>query len=218
MKNESDNQILMYTSADGKTKVRVTVSPQENTVWLSQAQLVDLFQSSKANISEHIKNILEECELDENSTVRFFRTVQKEGNRNVEREIAYYNLDMIIALGYRIKSARGTQFRIWATKILNEYIRKGFAMNDDLLKEAGGGSYFKELLERIRDIRASEKVFYRQVLDLFATSVDYNSKSVVAIEFFKEMQNKMYFATNAQFTKLISCWKVKSRKRGVIRI
>ena len=218
MKNESDNQILMYTSADGKTKVRVTVSPQENTVWLSQAQLVDLFQSSKANISEHIKNVLEECELDENSTVRFFRTVQKEGNRNVEREIAYYNLDMIIALGYRIKSARGTQFRIWATKILNEYIRKGFAMNDDLLKEAGGGSYFKELLERIRDIRASEKVFYRQVLDLFATSVDYNSKSVVAIEFFKEMQNKMYFATNAQFTKLISCWKVKSRKRGVIRI
>ena len=196
--NQNDNQIIMYTTADGKTKLRVQVSPKENTVWLSQMQMSELFQTTKQNVSLHINNVFDEGELDRDSTVKEYLTVQKEGNRNVERSIEYYNLDMIISVGYRIKSLRGTQFRIWATHVLNEYIRKGFAMNDELLKEAGGGDYFKELLERIREIRASEKVFYRQVLDLFATSVDYNPKSEVAIEFFKEMQNKMHYATHGK--------------------
>jgi len=193
MNKEKENQIIMYTTADGKTNLRVNVAPQENTVWLSQKQMSELFQTTTQNITMHIGNIYAEGELDENRTCKDFLQVQKEGNRNVERNTAFYNLDMIIALGYRIKSPRGTQFRIWATKVLNEYIRKGFAMNDELLKEAGGGNYFKELLERIRDIRASEKVFYRQVLDLFATSVDYNKNAEQTIEFFKEMQNKVLY-------------------------
>jgi len=198
MKVKNGNELIMYTTADGNTKIRVDVSPKENTVWLSQKQMAELFQTTKQNVSLHINNIFEENELLKDATVKDSLTVQIEGNRNVERNIEFYNLDIIIAVGYRVKSLRGTQFRIWATQVLNEYIRKGFAMNDELLKEAGGGNYFKELLDRIREIRASEKVFYRQVLDLFATSIDYNPKSETAIEFFKEMQNKMYFATNGK--------------------
>jgi len=197
-KDKNDNQFLMYTTADGKTKLRVNVSPKENTVWLSQMQMAELFQTTKQNVSLHINNVLDEGELIKNSTVKEYLTVQREGNRDVERNIEYYNLDMIISVGYRIKSLRGTQFRIWATNVLNEYIRKGFAMNDELLKEAGGGSYFKELLQRIRDIRSSEKVFYRQILDIYATSVDYDPKSETTIEFFKVVQNKMHFAVHGK--------------------
>lgn len=186
----------MYTSKDGATKIRVQMDMGQHTVWLSQVDMVDLFQSSKSNISEHIKNVFTEGELEESATVRDFRIVQTEGSRNVERNITHYNLDVIISVGYRVKSLRGTQFRIWATQILHEYIKKGFAMNDELLKEAGGGNYFKELLERIRDIRSSEKVLYRQVLDLFATSIDYDGKSESAQLLFKKMQNKLHFASH----------------------
>ena len=188
-----DTEIIMYRSEDGATKIDVRM--QDETVWLSQAQMVELFQSSKANISEHIKNIFVEGELIENSVVRNFRTTAADGkNYNVK----HYNLDVIISVGYRVKSLRGTQFRIWATERLREYLIKGFTMNDDLLKKAGGGNYWKELLERIRDIRSSEKVFYRQLLDLFATSVDYDSKSGECRQFFQIVQNKLHYAVNKQ--------------------
>jgi hypothetical protein len=188
----------MYTTADGKTKISVKVDTDSDTVWLTQAQMVELLDSSKGNVSEHIKNVFSEGELDEKTTVRDFRTVQNEGDRQVERNVKYYNLDVIISVGYRIKSLRGTQFRQWATKLLREYIIKGFTLNDELLKRAGGGNYYKELLERIRDIRSDEKVVYRQVLDLFATSIDYDGRSETAQLFFKQMQNKFFYATNGQ--------------------
>ena len=159
--------------------------------------MADLYQTSRTNIVEHIKHIYEEEELDADSTCRKIRQVQQEGNRNVSREIPFYNLDMIISLGYRIKSKIATQFRQWATKRLNEYIRKGFTMDDERLKQAGG-DYWKELLARIRDIRSSEKVMYRQVLDLYATSVDYNPKSKESVAFFKMVQNKLHYAINRQ--------------------
>ena len=188
-----DTEIIMFQSADGATKIDVRM--EDETVWLTQAQMVELFQSSKANISEHIKNIFSEGELIEDSVVRDFRTTAADGkNYNVK----HYNLDVIIAVGYRVKSPRGTQFRIWATERLREYLVKGFTMNDDLLKKAGGGNYWKELLERIRDIRSSEKVFYRQLLDLFATSVDYNAKSDESKRFFQIVQNKLHYAVNKQ--------------------
>ena len=167
-------EMVLYQSEDGQT--RIDVRMVDETVWLSQAQMVDLFQSSKSNVSEHIRHVYEEGELEESATVRNFRTVQVEGSREVTRHVAHYNLDVIISVGYRVKSLRGTQFRQWALSILKEYLTKGFAMNDQLLKQVGGGSYWKELLDRIRDIRSSEKVFYRQVLDLYATSVDYEPK------------------------------------------
>ena len=163
---------------------------------MTQAQLVELFHSSKANISEHIKNIYTEKELNPKSTVRKFRTVQKEGNREVSRDIEHYNLDLIISLGYRVKSQIATQFRIWATKRLKEYLIKGFTMDDERLKNLGGGNYWKELLDRIRDIRSSEKVLYRQVLDLYATSADYDPKSNEFIEYFKIVQNKLHYASH----------------------
>ena len=173
-------QIIIYKTPDGNTKLEVKF--YEDTVWLSQEQLVELYQSSKSNISEHIKHILEEQELDESSGVRKFRTTASDGkNYNVK----YYNLEMIIAIGYRVRSNIGTNFRKWATNTLNEYMVKGFAINYDLLKRAGGGRYFKELLARIRDIRSSERVFWRQVLDIFATSVDYDPKLEVSQKFFK---------------------------------
>ncbi len=158
--------------------------------------MAELFQTSRTNVVEHIGNIYKEQELIENSTCRNFRQVRKEGNRNVERVIPFYNLDMIISLGYRIKSSVATRFRIWATERLKEYLIKGFTMNDARLKELGGGNYWKELLDRIRDIRSSEKVMYRQVLDLYATSVDYNPKSNESIEFFKMVQNKLHYAVH----------------------
>lgn len=174
----------------------VEVKLIDNNVWMTQDQLVSLYQSSKSNISEHIKHILYEGELDENSTVRKFRIVQKEGEREVMRNVNHYNLDMIIAIGYRVRSNIGTNFRVWATNTLKEYMTKGFAINDNLLKEAGGGRYFKELLARIRDIRSSEKVFWRQVLEIFATSSDYDPKSEVAYRFFSTVQNKMHWAAH----------------------
>ncbi|MDR1168521.1 MAG: virulence RhuM family protein [Heliobacteriaceae bacterium] len=185
------NGIIIYQTQDGKTKIDVTIDT--DTVWLTQGQMVELFQSSKANISEHISNIFNEGELDEFSVVRDFRTTAQDGkNYNTK----HYNLDVIISVGYRVKSLRGTQFRIWAAQTLKEYMVKGFAMNDDLLKQAGGGSYWSELLERIRDIRSSEKVFYRQILDIYATSIDYSPKAEETLQFFKVVQNKMHFAAH----------------------
>ena len=192
----SDNQgdVIIYQSEDGKTKIDVRFV--DESVWLTQLQLVKLFDSSKANISEHIKNIYEEGELDEESTVRKFRTVQIEGDREVTRTVTHYNLDMIISLGYRVKSIVATKFRRWATERLKEYLIKGFTMDDDRLKNLGGGNYWKELLDRIRDIRSSEKVMYRQVLDLYATSVDYDPKSRESVAFFKMVQNKLHYAAH----------------------
>lgn len=192
MENKGD--IVIYKTQDGLTKINVKF--EDETVWLTQAQLVELYQTSKSNISEHIKHIFEEGELSQESTVRNFRTVQIEGNREVSREQVYYNLDMIISLGYRVKSIVATQFRRWATELIKEYLKKGYALDDNRLKELGGGDYWKELLERIRDIRSSEKVMYRQVLDLYATSADYNPKSAESITFFKMVQNKLHFATH----------------------
>ena len=173
------SEIIMYQTEDGLTKIDVKL--EEETVWLSLEQMADLFQRDKSTISRHIKNIFEEGELPRESTVANFARVQNEGSRQVERMIDHYNLDVIISVGYRVKSQRGVQFRIWATNILKEYIKKGFVMDDDRLKNLGGGNYWKELLDRIRDIRSSEKVMYRQVLDLYATSVDYNPRSEESI-------------------------------------
>jgi len=194
MKKDDKGQIIIYQTDDGKTNIDVLL--EDETVWLTQRQLVELYQSSKANISEHIRNIYDEGELDQESTVRKFRTVQNEGGRTVSREMTYYNLDMIISLGYRVKSRVATQFRRWATAILKEYMVKGFALDDERLKGNGGGEYWKELLDRIRDIRSSEKVLYRQVLDLYATSVDYDPKSSESIAFFKMVQNKLHYAVH----------------------
>ena len=182
------SDIVMYQTEDGLTKIEVEF--ENDTAWLSQSQMAELFQRDRTVISKHIKNIFEERELDEKSNVQNLHVA------NSDKPVMYYSLDVIISVGYRVKSIRGTQFRIWANGILKEYLRKGFAMNDDLLKQAGGGGYFKELLERIRDIRSSEKVFYRQVLDLFATSEDYNANSPEAAKLFKVIQNKMHWATH----------------------
>ncbi len=195
--NESEKaqgEIIIYKTENGDTKIDVRF--HDETVWLTQVQMEELFGSSHANVAEHIKNIYSEGELDEESTCRKFRQVRMEGNRNVTREILYYNLDMIISLGYRIKSSVATQFRRWATERLKEYMIKGFTMDDERLKNLGGGNYWKELLDRIRDIRSSEKVMYRQVLDLYATSVDYNPNSEESVLFFKIVQNKLHFAAH----------------------
>lgn len=187
-------EVIIYQTEDGLTNIEVTM--QDETVWLTQQQMAELFQTSRTNVVEHIKHIYEEGELNENSTCRKFRQVRKEGSRNVTRELPHYNLDMIISLGYRIKSKIATNFRQWATERLKEYMIKGFAMDDERLKGRGGGNYWKELLDRIRDIRSSEKVLYRQVLDLYATSVDYNPHSEISISFFKMVQNKLHFAAH----------------------
>lgn len=192
--NENQGEIVIYQTDDGDTKIDVRFV--DETVWLTQAQLCELYQTSKSNISEHIKNIFDEGELDEISTVRKFRTVQTEGERTVTRNVSYYNLDMIISLGYRVKSIVATHFRRWATERIKEYMIKGFTMDDERLKNLGGGNYWKELLDRIRDIRSSEKVMYRQVLDLYATSVDYNPQSSESIAFFKMVQNKLHYAAH----------------------
>jgi hypothetical protein len=188
------SEIIIYKNKDNDVSLNVRL--EDENVWLTQQQMAELFQSSRTNVVEHIKHIYEEGELDENTTCRKFRQVQMEGNRNVERELPFYNLDLIISLGYRIKSHIATQFRIWATQRLKEYIIKGFTMDDERLKNIGGGGYWYELLNRIRDIRSSEKVLYRQVLDLYATSVDYNPQSPVSAEFFKIVQNKLHYAAH----------------------
>jgi hypothetical protein len=190
----SNSNIVIFTTEDGLTKINATF--ENDTVWLSADQMAELFQRSKSTISRHIKNIYSEGELSLDGTVANFATVQKEGDRKVQRIIMHYNLDVIISVGYRVKSQRGVQFRIWATAILKEYIKKGFVLDDERLKELGGGGYFRELLERIRDIRASEKVFYRQVLEIYATSIDYDPHAQVSIEFFKKVQNKIHFAVH----------------------
>ena len=187
-------EILIYQTDDGQTNIEVKI--EDDTVWLTQQQMSELFQTSRTNVVEHIKHIYEEGELDEISTCRNFRQVLKEGNREVTRQIPHYNLDMIISLGYRIKSVIATRFRQWATKRLKEYMIKGFTIDDERLKGNGGGNYWKELLDRIRDIRSSEKVLYRQVLDLYATSVDYNPHSEESVRFFKIVQNKLHYAAH----------------------
>lgn len=188
-------EILIYQTDDGQTNIEVKI--EDDTVWLTQQQMSELFQTSRTNVVEHIKHIYEEGELDEISTCRNFRQVRKEGNREVTRQIPHYNLDMIISLGYRIKSVIATRFRQWATKRLKEYMIKGFTIDDERLKGNGGGNYWKELLDRIRDIRSSEKVLYRQVLDLYATSVDYNPHSEESVRFFKIVQNKLHYAAHS---------------------
>jgi hypothetical protein len=190
------SEFIIFKTQDEKISVDVRLN--DDTVWLTQEQMATLFDKARTTIAEHILNVFKEGELDEKATCRKFRQVRKEGSRTVEREIEHYNLDVIISVGYRVKSLRGTQFRIWATKRLNEYIRKGFTMDDERLKNLGGGGYWKELLQRIRDIRASEKVFYRQVLEIYATSSDYDPKADVSIAFFKKVQNKIHYAVHGQ--------------------
>lgn len=194
--NEQPNNgnIILYQTEDGKSRIEVTLC--NDTVWLTTDQMAELFQRNKSTISRHIKNVFEDGELNPDSTVAFFATVQNEGDRTVERNLAYYNLDMIISVGYRVKSHCGVQFRIWATQVLREYLVKGFAMNDDLLKRAGGGNYFDELLSRIRDIRSSEKVFYRKILEIYALSIDYDPRTEATMQFFKTVQNKMHFSVH----------------------
>ena len=193
---DNSSKLIIYTTEDGLTKVDVTFD--DDTVWLSLDQMSTLFERDKSTISRHIKNVFDEGELLKNSTVAKFATVQIEGSRKVERLIEFYNLDVIISVGYRVKSQRGVQFRIWASEIIKEYLKKGFAMDDARLKKPGGGGYYRELIERIRDIRASEKVFYRQVLEIYATSIDYNPKAEESILFFKKVQNKIHYAVSGE--------------------
>jgi hypothetical protein len=191
---DEKGSIILYTTPDGVSKIEATL--QNETVWLTLDQMAELFQRNKSTISRHIKNVFEEGELQPDATVAFFATVQTEGKRKVERDIAYYNLDMIISVGYRVHSYRGVQFRQWATAVLKEYIKKGFVLNDELLKNAGKGNYFDELLARIRDIRSSEKIFYRKVLEIYALSIDYDPRVEITKEFFATVQNKMHYAVH----------------------
>ena len=190
---EENNKILIYTDGSGLTKIDVRMT--DDTLWLSQAQMCELYQTSKSNVSEHIKHIFEEGELQEEAVVRKFRTTAADGKSYLT---TFYNLDMIIALGYRVRSIIATRFRQWATERLKEYIVKGFTLDDDRLKKLGGGGYWKELLERIRDIRATEKVLYRQVLEIYATSIDYDPRATISQEFFKKVQNKIHYAIHGR--------------------
>jgi len=196
MSDQPSGEVVLYQRDDGAPAVEVRLDG--DTVWLSQQQLADLFQTSRTNVVEHVRHIYEEGELDEAATCRNFRQVRVEGEREVTRTIPHYNLDLIVSLGYRVKSDVATRFRIWATERLREYLIKGFTMDDSRLKDLGGGQYWRELLERIRDIRSSEKVLYRQVLDLYATSVDYEAKAEETVEFFKTIQNKLHFAAHGR--------------------
>ena len=207
---EDKGQILLYQTPDGESRIEVRL--QGETVWLNQEQMAELFQRNKSTISRHINNAYEEGELTPEATVAFFATVQTEGNRQVERDIAFYNLDMIISVGYRVHSYRGVQFRMWATRVLKEYIVKGFVLNDDLLKRAGGGNYFDELLARIRDIRSSEKVFYRKVLEIYALSIDYDPRVEMTQEFFKTVQNKMHYSVHGHTAAEIIYERADARK------
>ena len=190
------SEILIYQNQNGNIKIDVRL--EDETVWLTQSQLCELFQKSKATISEHIKNVFDEGELDSGATVRKFRIVQQEGNRQVERELEHYNLDVIISVGYRVKSPQGTQFRIWATQRLKEYIIKGFALNDERFKSGTSMNYFSELQERIREIRLSERFFYQKIKDIYTTSIDYDPKDEKTVEFFKVIQNKLLWAISQQ--------------------
>ena len=209
----NSSNIIMYTTEDGLTRIEVTFD--EDTVWLSLEQMAELFQRNKSTISRHIGNVFAEGELRRDSTVAKFATVQREGTRSVSRDIEYYNLDVIISVGYRVKSLRGTQFRIWASSILKEYMKKGFALDDDRLKRLGGGNYFDELLARIRDIRTSEKVFWRKVLEIYATSIDYNPSAEASILFFKQVQNKMHWAAHKHTAAEIVYQRANSEKENM---
>lgn len=191
---DDNNQIIIYQGEDGETRIDVKFTG--DTVWLSQQQMAELYHTTRPNIVQHIRNIYEDGELEETATCKNFLQVRQEGNRQVSREIPFYNLDMIISLGYRVRSVIATNFRRWATERLKEYIIKGFTMDDERLKGDGGGAYWRELLDRIRDIRSSEKVMYRQVLDIYATAVDYDPRSEISVEFFKIVQNKLHFAAH----------------------
>ncbi len=193
---EANDNMLIYQSEDGKIKIDVRF--EKETVWLSLDQMAMLFGRDKSTISRHVKNVFEEGELSPEATVANFATVQTEGNREVARNIEYYNLDVIISVGYRVKSQQGTQFRIWATQRLREYIIKGFALNDERFKTGSSYNYFKELLDRIREIRLSEKVFYQQIKDIYATSIDYNPSAEMTLAFFKEVQNKLLWAVSGK--------------------
>ena len=191
MEQQDKGQIILYQTQDGESKIEVTLANE--TVWLTADQMAELFQRNKSTISRHIKNVFEEGELKHDSVVAFFATTASDGKKY---QVAYYNLDMIISIGYRVKSYRGVQFRIWATQVLKEYLIKGFALNDDLLKNAGGGNYFDELLSRIRDIRSSEKMFYRKVLEIYALSIDYDPRTEITKQFFATVQNKMHYSVH----------------------
>ena len=197
MENNDKGEILLYQTAAGEAKIEVRL--ENETVWLSLDKMAELFQRNKSTISRHIKNVFDEGELDANVVVAKFATTTQHGaisDKTQTHYVEYYNLDMIISVGYRVHSYRGVQFRMWATKVLKEYVVKGFALNDDLLKRAGGGNYFDELLARIRDIRSSEKVFYRKVLEIYALSIDYDPKTEMTQEFFKTVQNKIHYSVH----------------------
>jgi len=211
--NPPTGEILLYQTEDGSTRIDVRL--QDETLWLTQMQMAELFQKDKRTVSEHIIHVYEEGELSREATVRNFRTVQKEGNREVERDLVTYNLDVVISVGYRVKSIRGTQFRIWATQRLKEYLIKGFALDDERLKKAGGGNYFDELLARIRDIRSSEKVFWRKVLDIYATSIDYTPNAEASQQFFKVVQNKMHWAAHGKTAAEVIAARVDATKPNI---
>lgn len=204
------SDVIIYTTDDGATKIDLRL--EDGTAWLSQLQIAELFQTSKQNISKHIQAIYEDEELDEQATVNQQLTVQTEGGREVSRQITLYNLDVILAVGYRVRSVRGVQFRRYASTVLKEYLEKGFALNDERLKNLGGGSYWKELLDRIRDIRSSEKVMYRQVLDLYATATDYDPDSEQSLRFFKIVQNKLHYAAHGHTAAEVIYLRVDSDK------
>jgi hypothetical protein len=204
------SEVILYTTDDGATKIDLRF--EDGTVWLTQLELAELFQTSKQNISKHIKAIFDDQELSESATVNQKLTVQNEGGRGVSRKITLYNLDVILAVGYRVRSVRGVQFRRYASTILKEYLEKGFALNDERLKNLGGGNYWKELLDRIRDIRSSEKVMYRQVLDLYATAIDYDANSETSLTFFKIVQNKLHYAAHGHTASEVIYLRVDSDK------
>lgn len=207
--SDQTKQLIIFTTADGK--ISVDTRFEEETAWLSLDQMAELFERDKSTISRHIKNVFDERELEQSATVANFATVQTEGSRQVERQIEFYNLDVIISVGYRVKSLRGTQFRQWASKRLNEYIRKGFTLDDERLKN-GGGRYFRELLQRIRDIRSSERNLYQQVTDIYASAIDYDPKSSMTREFFATVQNKMHYAAHKHTAAEVIYGRVDSAK------
>lgn len=204
---DNNSKMIIYTTEDGLVKIETTFNSE--TVWLSLDQMASLFQKNKSTISRHIKNIFDEGELVKDSVVANFATTANDGKTY---QVDYYNLDVIISVGYRVKSKRGVQFRIWATNLIKEYMKKGFVLDDERLKELGGGGYFKELLERIRDIRASEKVFYRQVLEIYATSIDYDPTAEVSIQFFKKVQNKIHYAIHGETAAEVICHRADAEK------
>ena len=207
------DNVIIYVSKNGRVKVDVSINNDD--AWMSQDLMAKLYDTTKNNISMHLKNIFDDGELIKEATVKKILTVQKEGNRNVKRNIEYYNLDAIIAVGYRINSKKATEFRIWATRVLKEYMIKGFALDDERLKNNGESPYFEELLARIRDIRSSEKIFWRKVLDIYATSIDYDPKNNISIDFFKTVQNKMHYATHGNTAAELIFNRVNSNKKNV---